>query len=591
MAYASPSPTPAFRDDDDASTTPTRSSSKTLADPRPSPSDRLLKRARLTKMCPTPPPTPVFRLVSLGSMARRRNARLTRMASPEIEGPDSPVPELTDLEFQFSTPFCSDASDSESLPELVDDSSSPSSIQSPATPFRPRITYFDSFELPLKRLSLAPAITPPKFSRFVDTPLELPFSQPILAPTYQPAFSQPTPVSQPSIFEIPELVHKIIVYADAQNTVVPREKTPVCRKPLSYRHAMLVHGNEKAAKMAMEGAFTMEEEGQPQTTLSVLHTCLLVNKLFHRVTKEVLGEKLFFTDERTFNQFAATKPQHFYDGMSPKTLVLSKMFHLRQSHFNQIESKIDLSRLEWLEMYMCPKITPTLNFLQPSLKTFIVTGSKALDDSVLVEVAKRCPNLQVLDVRACENVTDHGIYSIGQTCKKLTTLNLGRKRRGHLITDHSVCAVAVNNPNLTTVGVAGCYITDRSIWQLTLTCGKRLERLSLNNCPYVSDQSIPVVLHHNLLKCLTVLEIRFVNRITNFEPIIAYKRRQAARGLIVLVETCEELFMRMRDQAKTMDRMILERVVRDISEWANGKDEDMAVADLLRTRSVRSARV
>lgn len=538
--------------------------------------DRCLKRARLLRSPPTTP-TPVFRLFSLGSVARRRNRY--RLASP---GPESdPVLQLSDLEFQFSTPSCLDASDSESLPELVEDLSTPSTLQSPATPFRPKVSYFDNFELPLKRLSLAPALTP----RFVDPP----FSQPFLPPA-QPAFSLQQvsqPVSQPSIFDIPELVHKIIVYADAQNTVVPREKTPVCRKPLSYRHALLVHGNEKAAHLAMQGAYL--DEPTPENTLNVLHTCLLVNKLFHRVAKEVLGEKLFFTDERTFGKFIdPAKPQHFYDGMSPKTLVLSKMFYLRQAHFALVCEKLDLSRLEWLELYMCPKVAPTVSFLQPSLKTLIVTGSKALDDFALVEVAQRCPNLQVLDVRACENVTDHGIYSIGQKCKNLTTLNLGRKKRGHLITDHSVCAVAVNNPRLTTVGVAGCYITDRSIWQLTLTCGKRLQRLSLNNCPYVSDQLVPVVLHHNLLQNLTVLEIRFVSRITNFEPIIAYKRRQAARGVNVLVETCEELFVRMRDQAKNMDRVILERVVRDISEWANGKDDDMAAADLLRTRSVGS---
>ncbi|QWU88502.1 hypothetical protein CA3LBN_002810 [Candidozyma haemuli] len=538
--------------------------------------DRCLKRARSSRSPPTTP-TPVFRSFSSGSVARRRNRY--RLASP---GPESdPVSQLSDSEFQFSTPSCSDASDSESLPELVEDSSTPSTLQSPATPFRPKVSYFDNFESPLKRLSSAPALTP----RFVDPPFSQPFSPPA-----QPAFSSQQvsqPVSQPSIFDIPELVHKIIVYADAQNTVVPREKTPVCRKPLSYRHALLVHGNEKAAHLAMQGAYL--DEPTPENTSNVLHTCLLVNKLFHRVAKEVLGEKLFFTDERTFGKFIdPAKPQHFYDGMSPKTLVLSKMFYLRQAHFASVCEKLDLSRLEWLELYMCPKVAPTVSFLQPSLKTLIVTGSKALDDFALVEVAQRCPNLQVLDVRACENVTDHGIYSIGQKCKNLTTLNLGRKKRGHLITDHSVCAVAVNNPRLTTVGVAGCYITDRSIWQLTLTCGKRLQRLSLNNCPYVSDQSVPVVLHHNLLQNLTVLEIRFVSRITNFEPIIAYKRRQAARGVNVLVETCEELFVRMRDQAKNMDRVISERVVRDISEWANGKDDDMAAADLLRTRSVGS---
>lgn len=519
----------------------------------------------------------MFRLVSLGySPPRRRASRLLRLASPT---PDTttPVSELSDLEFQFSAGVSD--SDTDSLPELDDSSTSTASTRSPLTPFRPSVSYFDTFELPLKRLSLAPALTPLRNATCVeDMDVDI-------------QISQLEPISQPSIFEIPELVHKIIVYADAQNTIIPREKTPVCRKPLSFQHALLVHGNEEAAKLAMEGAFSTLQEPQPSNRLNVLHTCLLVNKLFHHITKEILGERLFFTEERTLAKFIAPKSsQQFYDGMSPKTLVLSKMLFLRQPHFNSIAANIDLSRLEWLELYMCPKIAPTRSFLLPTLKTLIVTGSKALEDTKLAAVASTCPNLEILDIRACENVTDHGVYMVGQKCKKLKALNLGRKRRGHLITDHSVCAVALNNPNLTTVGVAGCYITDRSFWQLTLSCGKRLERLSLNNCPYISDQSIPVILHHNLLKRLTVLEIRFNTRITNFEPIIAYKRRQAARGLNVLVETCEELFVRMKEQEKHMDRLILERVVQDISEWANGKDDDLAHADLLLARSGRERR-
>lgn len=111
----------------------------------------------------------------------------------------------------------------------------------------------------------------------------------------------------------------------------------------------------------MQGAYL--DEPAPENTLNVLHTCLLVNKLFHRVAKEVLGEKLFFTDERTFGKFIdPSKPQHFYDGMSPKTLVLSKMFYLRQAHFALISERVDLSRLEWLELYMCPKVAPTVSF-------------------------------------------------------------------------------------------------------------------------------------------------------------------------------------------------------------------------------------
>lgn len=325
----------------------------------------------------------MFRLVSLGySPPRRRAGRLLRLASPTPES-TTPVSELSDLEFQFSAGVSD--SDTDSLPELDDSSTSTASTRSLLTPFRPSVSYFDTFELPLKRLSLAPALTPLRNATYVeDMDVDI-------------QISQPEPISQPSIFEIPELVHKIIVYADAQNTVIPREKTPVCRKPLSFQHALLVHGNEEAAKLAMEGAFSTLQEPQPSNRLNVLHTCLLVNKLFHHITKEILGERLFFTEERTLAKFIAPKSsQQFYDGMSPKTLVLSKMLFLRQPHFNSIAANINLSRLEWLELYMCPKIAPTRSFLLPTLKTLIVTGSKALEDTKLAAVASTCPNLKYL---------------------------------------------------------------------------------------------------------------------------------------------------------------------------------------------------
>lgn len=240
--------------------TPTRNNQcSTFSSYRPLPPlpARNLKRAKLSRVLPSPPATPMFRLVSLGySPPRRRAGRLLRLASPTPES-TTPVSELSDLEFQFSAGVSD--SDTDSLPELDDSSTSTASTRSLLTPFRPSVSYFDTFELPLKRLSLAPALTPLRNATYVeDMDVDI-------------QISQPEPISQPSIFEIPELVHKIIVYADAQNTVIPREKTPVCRKPLSFQHALLVHGNEEAAKLAMEGAFSTLQEPQPSNRLNVSH--------------------------------------------------------------------------------------------------------------------------------------------------------------------------------------------------------------------------------------------------------------------------------------------------------------------------------
>lgn len=73
--------------------TPTRNNQcSTFSSYRPLPAlpARNLKRAKLSRVLPSPPATPMFRLVSLGySPPRRRASRLLRLASPT---PDTTTP-------------------------------------------------------------------------------------------------------------------------------------------------------------------------------------------------------------------------------------------------------------------------------------------------------------------------------------------------------------------------------------------------------------------------------------------------------------------------------------------------------------------
>ncbi|GEQ66845.1 hypothetical protein JCM33374_g508 [Metschnikowia sp. JCM 33374] len=451
-----------------------------------------------------------------------------------------------------------DSSDAESLPDLSDSISTTSSNQSVTTPQKPLSSSFSFiFTSPI------PSRNIPYEAANISKPPQI-------------------EVSKPSIFEIPELVYKIIEYADAQNTVIPKEAPPARRKPLSLQHATLLHdGDVNQAKKAMERA------DQPRVGIergySALHTCLLVNKLFNRIAKEVMGAKIIFSKEESFSLFANSDSSVFAS-TKPEVFVLDKLFYARQASLQKLAETIDYSSLHYLQIFMCPRLSPPTTFLHASLKSFIVTGSKVLDDLTMVVVAEKCPNLEVLDVRACEGITDYGIYSIGTKCRKLRSINIGRKRKGHLITDHSVSVLAANNPNLDTVGLAGCHVTDRTIWQLAMSCGKHIERLSLNNCLNLTDQSVPVVLSHNLMPKLSVLEIRFIENITNFDSIVTFKRRQNARGLSVLIETCEKLLYRLKASEKKMDTRIARRIFQDISEWANKDDEDTSYEEFIRAR-------
>lgn len=531
-----------------------------------------LKRAKSVKDAFPPTPQRIFSSSSLSgrSPTRRRLHRLTSTSS-EIAS-CTPVTTLSDLEFNFSTSFGD--SDAESLPDLTDDASIAGSVCSAITPTKNTCLYFEDAAVGSKNLltDLTNCLDEEVSDEFSFKNKEV-FDSP---------FSTCLSEKPQSLFEIPELVHEIIMHVDAQNPTIS-DPTPLRRKPLSYNHALLMHGTPEAALQAMQNVTNSSRVHS--TSPNAMHSCLLVNKLFHRITKDIMSSKVCFSTEKSFYQFVRNESPEFYGSFRPTSLILNKLFCAKQTAMDKISRVIDYSRLELLEVNMCPKLLPSESLLHSSLRTLIVTGSKIMNDSLLINVAKRCPNLHAIDLRACESITDYGVYAIATSCTRIYSINLGRKKRGHLITDHSVSTLVYNNKRLETVGLAGCYITDRTIWELAMNCGFSLERLSLNNCPYVTNQSLPVILQHNLLPNLSVLEIRFVKKITNFDPIVTFRRKQNSKGICMLIETCEELLIRLKECELRMDNHVSESIFRDISDWANSKDdEDVSYQTLMSGR-------
>ncbi len=385
-----------------------------------------------------------------------------------------------------------------------------------------------------------------------------------------------------SIFDIPEIVYKIVEIADLQNTVIPQEGVPIRRKPLSFKHAMLIYGNEEDAWAAMHATDELQ-----LTPRGVLYNCLLVNKLFNQVTTEFINRKVCFSSDTRFAQYLSQSSSTPIRTANPSLIVLHKLFRARPNSIELLESRFNYHNLEWVEFFMCPKLLPSLAMFDSGLKMrkFIVTGSKVLDDLFLSEVSRKCPNLEVFDIRACEMVSDAGIYSVGKHCRNLRSINLGRKKRGHLITDCSLSHLVRNNPNLNTIGLAGCDVTDKVIWDIAIHCNLAVERLSLNNCRQLTNQSIPIILHSNYLPNLSVLELRFVDQLTNFLPIIEFKRRQEFKGISILIEVCEELCNKMKMQEVEMDRSISKRIFQDILDYVNDtNDDDASHASLVNQR-------
>lgn len=394
--------------------------------------------------------------------------------------------------------------------------------------------------------------------------------EPFFMQTFYP-INAPTPkTAAHSLFKIPELVRKIIYFADLQAISEPPMKTQPSNS-----------GSGKRKGHFSTGAGLSFENGKKYNVLS---SCLLVNRLFNQITRSILGERLRFENLDCLEKLASSDISTL-SSMKPRTFKLDRLYHAKQATLERIAAAVNASHLHTLDFFLCPKVAPPLAFFTSSLITFSVAGSRVVDDYVLIDLAERCHQLQNIDIRACDSVTDAGIYAVASHCKQLVAINFGRKRKGHLITDSSVAVLVKNNPLLETVGLAGCSVTDVTIWELVMSSGKNLRRLSINGCLGITDNSISQILSHDLVPELCVLEIRDVPSIKNNALIINFKRHQALKGILLWIVANEATTLRLRECERTIDLLISMQIRQDILEWAHTKDEDVLYREFMSTRA------
>jgi antagonist of mitotic exit network protein 1 len=379
------------------------------------------------------------------------------------------------------------------------------------------------------------------------------------------------------IFRIPEILTKILTFVD-EFTSIPTEDSPVRRRPLSYQHAVLIYKDERRAQQvwsdSTQGSF--DEEGNPVTVFSgsnSLYNCLFVNSLWSQVSMEVASTKLFFSDMSKWNKFVqkTNRTQLTRRRSNTKLFVMHKLSKAEQSDLEVVAPSISGS-LEWIEMYICPKVLPTTSmFSGSSLKKLVLPGSRVADDSFLKLVSKYCPLLETLDLRACGLVTDEGMVHLLSRCNRLTTLNLGRHSQTSKITDLTLAAIS-KYTSIETLGMAGCSITDRGLWELALRCSDSITRLSLNGCRQLTNDSIPLILARGYLPHLSVLEIRHILGLTNFKPLVMFQRLKYQMGQNVLIEGCEVLEYRMRTEEWRQDMKNYAKMLNEIQRWCDGDD-------------------
>ncbi|KAI5951810.1 AMN1 [Candida jiufengensis] len=399
--------------------------------------------------------------------------------------------------------------------------------------------------------------------------------------------TQPPSHNKLSIFDIPEIVHKIVSFVDIQNTQLPNETSVIRRKPTSYKHALLIYGDKAKAQAAISDSnnfVAYNNDHQPtyqniQTHFNnPLLNCLLINKLFNRITRDIISSKLYFSDEiQLMKYLESSTTTNKVKFQNPTYLNLHKLFHMKNAQFLKLISNIRFNNLSSLELFMCPKLQPPLSLLQQSsnlLKKIIITGSKAIDDEFCYQISLNCHDLNHLDFRGCELITDSGLYFIFKTNKNLVHVNVGRKNKNHLITDQSIHYLITNNPNLDTLGLAGTYISDKSLWEISQNL-PNLKRLSLNNCLNLTNFGISSIFADvKILPNLQVLELCLNYQILDLTQLIKFKNYKNFNNFnqsseCFLMELCEELMVRYRDQELQMDKVISNNILQDISFFIN----------------------
>ena len=122
-----------------------------------------------------------------------------------------------------------------------------------------------------------------------------------------------------------------------------------------------------------------------------------------------------------------------------------------------------------------------------NLKTLTVSCS-SVSDKCLAALGAGCSLLSTLNLRYCKNISDDGVIEFTQHHhhRNLKVIDL-RECRG--ITDRSLSALAESCPDLESLNVSGCSISDCGLLEVVKCC-KEMKALDLRNCSSLSDSSL-----------------------------------------------------------------------------------------------------
>lgn len=121
------------------------------------------------------------------------------------------------------------------------------------------------------------------------------------------------------------------------------------------------------------------------------------------------------------------------------------------------------------------------------LHAISLRGCRSLTDDALAELARSCPNLEVLDLNDCKNLTDATCEAIATYCSNLVSLNLS----GLSITDRSLHSLSTSEPLALKLSHLNLSFCSALTWRglLKLLAGPASFQSSLSNNSSVASNA------------------------------------------------------------------------------------------------------
>ncbi|XP_050915232.1 F-box/LRR-repeat protein 3-like [Lathyrus oleraceus] len=257
----------------------------------------------------------------------------------------------------------------------------------------------------------------------------------------------------------------------------------------------------RCSRISDDLLYSIAREGLPLKTF-VLQDCngysyhgiyALLSKC-HEIQHLVLQDVDFLTNHQ-FSQLSLLIPNLV-------SINLSDCFKLTESAlFALIKNCHSLAEITMENIYIDRESLEKSNTFKdfdvnPQLKFLYLAHNSFINDDIIISFASIFPNLQLLDLSYCCDISEKSICQVLSKCCKIRYLNLTNCKEVRQLTMNFVVH------QLEVLNLSGTRVNDKTLYEISNTCGGLL-KLLLIRCKYVTEKGVMRVVE----KCRQLEEI------------------------------------------------------------------------------------